>query len=86
MSTLQRCFSVCYEDLSLTSDNSSLLFSKFDVHDVSHDGSCFCDAIGHQLLVNQYTSHQLTAPVVKQQLVDFISSNETLKELISNRL
>ena len=61
-------------------------FPNFDIHDVSHDGSCLFDAIGHQLLVNQYTSHQLTAPVVRQQLVDFISSNETLKELISNRL
>ena len=61
-------------------------FPNFDVHDVRADGSCLFDAIGHQLLVNQCTSHQLTAPDVRQQLVDFISSNQALKELISDRL
>lgn len=61
-------------------------FANFHVHDVSHDGNCLFDAIGHQLFVNQYTSYQLTAPIVRQQLVDFISSNATLKELISSRL
>lgn len=59
---------------------------EHDVHNMPYDGQCGFSAIGHQMCANHYVSTDLPGSVVRKDLVNFISSSETLKSDIANRL
>ena len=53
--------------------------------DGSGSGNCMFNAIAHQLELRHYTSG-MTGSTLRQQLVEYIEENNTLKALVSSRL
>jgi len=63
-------------------------FPDYIVEDSSADdesGNCMFSATAHQLELHHYTSG-MTGSTLRQQLVQYIKDNNTVKELVSSRL
>ena len=72
--------------LLLTDGSFSGSFPGFSVVDVPLDGQCAFSAISHQLVARNYVSCDVSGDIVRRDVVDFLSANEELKAVISERL
>ena len=56
------------------------------IHNVPYDGECAFAAIAHQLSTKNYVQDFLPSHVVRRNVVQFLNSNQDLKETIAPRL
>jgi len=56
------------------------------IHNVPFDGECAFAAISHQLSSKKYVQDCLPSNVVRRDVVQFLSSNDELKQTVSERL
>jgi len=61
-------------------------FSVFNVPYPIVHRQCAFSAISHQLVARNYVNCEMSGDVVRREVVDFLSTNEELKAIISHRL
>lgn len=58
----------------------------YSVYNVPHDGQCAFASICHQLCTKGLVQDAITADDVRRDLVNYLSANDELKQVISERL